>query len=104
MLTALQAAFSPRTSQSFDTLLAHLANTPLLILDDLGDEVSSPWTLATLQELLTHRHDLALPTVVTTKVNMYDEHGPIASRLTDTSLAKVVHILSRDFRRGNDHR
>ena len=39
---------------------------PLLIIDDLGKEKASEWTIATLYAIIDGRYDRAMPTIVTT--------------------------------------
>ena len=51
---------------------------PLLIIDDLGKEKASEWTLATLYAIIDGRYDRAMPTVITTN---YDTES-LVQRLT----------------------
>lgn len=85
--------------QTFDTLFRAAADAEVLVLDDLGAENDSEWTRATLHELLSHRYEARLPTVVTTFIDMTQQSGAIASRLCDRSISRVIHISAPDYRR-----
>lgn len=70
-----------------------------LVLDDLGAEKSTEWSISTLYLIIDRRHRAMLPTVATTNLTM-DEIGEqisrrIASRL---SSGKVVEIKAPDYR------
>ena len=47
---------------------------PLLVIDDLGKEKATEWTLATLYAIIDGRYDRAMPTIITTN---YDTHNLI---------------------------
>ena len=57
---------------TYDSVFDELKNTPLLILDDLGREHSSPWAEEKLYQIMVHRHEARLPTVITTSIGMDD--------------------------------
>ncbi|MDE2688504.1 MAG: ATP-binding protein [Chloroflexota bacterium] len=99
LINALQSTLSPRSPVSLDELMERVSNTGVLVLDDLGSESLRDWSRAMLHEIVAYRHDAELPTIVTTRVGLLDELGPIASRLTDAQLSTTVTILSRDHRR-----
>ena len=48
-----------RATLSYDDLFEQLRNTPLLILDDLGTQSSTPWAQEKLFQLLNHRYNRA---------------------------------------------
>lgn len=98
LIRQLGSSFAPDSTQSFDRLFSAACDAPILILDDLGAEADRDWIRATLQDLITHRHDARLPTVVTTTVQLPLETGPIATRICDRSLTKVVRISAPNFR------
>ncbi|MCY4577641.1 MAG: ATP-binding protein [Chloroflexi bacterium] len=98
LIRQLGSTFARESSLNFDRLFAAVSDAPLLILDDLGAESDSDWTRATLQDLITHRHDARLPTVVTTTVQMPLETGPIATRICDRSLTTIVRISAPNYR------
>ena len=98
LIRQLGSTFARESSLNFDRLFAAASDAPILILDDLGAEADRDWIRATLQDLITHRHDARLPTVVTTTVQMTSETGPIATRICDRSLTTMVHISVPNYR------
>ena len=101
LMYRLQSSFQSAndSQQTFDTLFRAAADAEILILDDLGAENDSEWTRATLQELLSHRYEARLPTVVTTFIDMTQQSGAIASRLCDRSISRVINMSAPDYRR-----
>ncbi len=65
LLDHLRAAFSPGSEVAYDELFDRVRNAPLLILDDLGTYSSTPWAEEKLFQILNHRFNGRLPTVVT---------------------------------------
>lgn len=98
LMQRLQSAFSTSTRSDFTSLFSAAVDAQVLILDDLGKETHSPWVDATLYELLAQRHDLELPTLITTSYDMRNEVGPIASRLKDNRLSKLLVMTAPDYR------
>lgn len=67
---------------------------PVLILDDLGGEVSSDWTQERIYELVNYRYMHALPTIVTTNMDraglVETLDARIYSRLVTGSFGRVL--------------
>ena len=101
LMYRLQSSFQSAgdSQQTFETLFRAAADAEVLILDDLGAENDSDWTRATLQELLSHRYEARLPTIVTTFIDMTQQSGAIASRLCDRSISRVIQMSAPDYRR-----
>lgn len=100
LLDHLRAAFSPSSETGYDALFEQVRNTPLLVLDDLGAQSSTPWAQEKLYQLLNHRYNLRLPTVITTNQRLEEMEPRIRSRLQDIDLVQRVAILAPDFRTG----
>ncbi len=66
LLDHLRATFSPDSEVTYDELFDRVRNAPLLVLDDLGTYSSTPWAEEKLFQILNHRFNGRLPTVVTT--------------------------------------
>jgi DNA replication protein DnaC len=98
LLDHLRATYAPTSDTAFDQLFDQIRNTPLLVLDDLGAESSTPWALEKLYALFNHRHARRLPTVITTNQDMDLIDGRIRSRLLDQSLTSVINMSLPDHR------
>ena len=95
LLDHLRTTFAPNNEETFDELFEQVRNVPLLILDDLGAQYSSPWALEKLFQLLNHRFNAQLPTVVTTNVAMERLDENLQTRLTDYGLSTVMEVERR---------
>jgi len=64
LLDYLRSSFNPNSDMPYDEFFEQVRNTPLLILDDLGAQSSTPWAKEKLDQLLNHRFNNQLPTVI----------------------------------------
>ena len=105
LLDHLRATFSPESRVRYDRRFEEVKNTPLLILDGWGEEQSSPWAMDKLNQIIVHRHNFRLPTIITTRRDKLDSSDPNhdltseESRVQDPAIAEVVRINARDYRR-----
>ena len=100
LLDHLRAAFGPSSESGVDERLETIRETPLLILDDLGAHHSTPWAQEKLFQILNHRYNSRLPTVITTNQRLEELDPRIASRLADLDLSQIFEIPAPDFRQG----
>ncbi|MCH8061343.1 MAG: ATP-binding protein [Chloroflexi bacterium] len=98
LLDYLRYTFSPESRVTYDRIFDEVKNTPLLILDDLGQEHGSPWADEKLYQIIVHRHNTRQPTVVTSMLDFADHTGPIGSRVRDQSVGQLIRIDTPDFR------
>ena len=98
LLDHLRRTFSPESRITYDRLFEEVKNAPLLILDDLGKEHPSPWAVEKLHQIVVHRHNARLPTIITTMVDLTKEREPIGSRILDYSIGDFVNIEAPDYR------
>ena len=100
-LDYLRATFRPDSPTGYDEVFEQVKTTPLLVLDDLASENSTPWAEEKLYQIIVHRHNARLPTVITSNLlslKQLEEAKPrISSRLSD-SLVNWAPILAPDFR------
>ncbi len=89
LLDHLRATFSPDSPIRYDELFEQLKTVPLLILDDLGAETSTAWAEEKLYQIVVHRQEARLPTVITSafSIDELEEAKPkIGSRLMDVTV------------------
>lgn len=98
LLDHLRATFSPNSTISMDRRFEEVRTAPLLILDDLGTQTSSPWAREKLYQLFNYRYNAELPTVITTAsfANEMDER--LRSRLEDSRLVSICPITVPSYR------
>jgi len=101
LLDHLRTTYNPNSPVSFDELFDELISTPLLILDDLGAESSTPWAEEKLYQIFVHRHESRLATVITSAytVEEINESRPrIGARLVDSQVVEWVTIDAPNYR------
>ncbi len=98
LLDHLRATFGPDSVTSYDQRFEEVRNTPLLILDDLGVQNTTPWAAEKLHQIFNHRYNAQLPTVITTNRRLEELDPRLRSRLSDPELCRSYVILAPDFR------
>ncbi|MBI4287592.1 MAG: ATP-binding protein [Chloroflexi bacterium] len=103
-LDHLRATFNPQSPVSYDELFEKVKTAPLLILDDFGEQTSTPWAQAKLDQLINYRYNARLATVFTTSRNTEEMNARgerrMTSRLGDVELSRVISIMASDYRAG----
>ncbi len=104
LLDHLRAAYAPASTLSYDQRFEQVRAAPLLILDDLGTEYTTPWALEKLFQLLNYRYMAQLPTLITTNQELEELDARLRSRLADPEFVQILTILAPDYRQaGVDH-
>lgn len=98
LLDHLRATFSPNSEITYDELFESLRNTPLLILDDLGTQTATPWAREKLYQLINHRYNRRLPTVITMNEESEEIDPRLWSRINDIHLVTRCEIRDKDKR------
>jgi DNA replication protein DnaC len=98
LLDHLRATYSPTSDVSYDQRFETVRTAPLLILDDLGTENTTPWAGEKLYQILNYRYNAQLPTVITTNHRLEEIDVRLRSRMNDHDLCQIYTILAPDFR------
>ena len=98
LLDYLRYTFTPESRVTYDRVFDEVKNTDLLLLDDLGREHSSPWAEEKLYQIIVHRHNGRLPTVITSTLDFAEKTGPISSRVRDPYVGQLVRVDAPDYR------
>ncbi len=106
-LDHLRSTFSPDSKVSYDQLFESVKTAPLLVLDDFGEQSTTPWAREKLYQVLNYRYNGRLPTVVTTRYSL-DEiveqfDSPVSSRLVDKNISMPFNIIVPDYRSDVTH-
>lgn len=99
-LDHLRSTFSPESTISYDQLFEEVKNAPLLILDDLGAQSTTPWAQEKLYQVINYRYNAKLPTVITTTCSTDELDPPISSRIVDPKISVLFHIVAPDYYSG----
>jgi DNA replication protein DnaC len=92
LMDHLRATFNPSSTVSLDRRFEDVRNAPLLILDDLGTQSTSPWVKEKLYQLFNLRYNAELPTVITSASNLEDIDPRLRSRFLDKRLCTIYAL------------
>jgi DNA replication protein DnaC len=92
LLDHLRSSFNPNSEMPYDEFFDQVRNTPLLILDDLGAQSSTAWAKEKLEQLLNHRYNNQIPTVIVSRVSVEELEERTCIRLTDSDFCQIYEI------------
>ena len=112
LLDNLRHTYSTPNESSFYSLFESVRNCELLILDDFGAQQMTDWALEKLYQIISHRHDRLLPTVVTSQYIIWEgadnsnwnrvrgkhQWESIRSRLSDSRVVTERLMAAPDYR------
>ena len=101
LLDHLRAAFSQNSPMNYSQLFEQIKSVPMLILDGLGAESSTSWSKEKLLQIIVHRHNARLPTIITTHLKMQEmrgSHPRLVSRFLDVDVVEWIAIETPDYR------
>ncbi|MFN0073362.1 MAG: ATP-binding protein [Chloroflexota bacterium] len=101
LLDHLRSSFAPDSSVRYDQVFEDVRSAPLLILDDLGSQSTTPWAQEKLFQILNHRYNASLATVITTNVPLEQQERRVCSRMLDQRLCTVFAITAPPYRLTN---
>ena len=102
LLEHLRATFVPDAVHHYDDLFDQIIAAPLLVLDDLGGHYPSPWAEDKLDQILTHRYDKRLPTVITSSLALDDMPDRIRARVTDPTFSTFTSLKPKPVQSAQD--
>ncbi len=92
LLDHLRASYNPNSEMGYDLLFEQVRSAPVLILDDLGTQNATSWAQEKLFQILNHRYNAQLPTIVTTNLSVDRLDERLRMRLTDPAIARVYYV------------
>lgn len=100
LLDHLRSTFGPNSEVNYDERFEQVRQAKLLILDDLGTENATAWAREKLYQIINHRYNYSLPTVITTNREPREIDPRILSRMEDAVLCpERIIIEAGDYRR-----
>ncbi len=101
-LDHLRSTFNPESKVSYDQLFEKVKTRTLLVLDDFGEQTTTPWVREKLYQVITYRYNAKLPTVFTTRCSLEEileeMDSAISSRLVDHQFSTPFNITAPDYR------
>ena len=99
LLDHLRSTFTPESQVTYDRVFDQVKNAPLLLLDDLGEETKGEWAREKLYQIIVHRHNGRLPTVITSSADLTKSSGPSISRVMDQRFGgQPIRMDAPDYR------
>jgi DNA replication protein DnaC len=92
LLDHLRSAFSPTSDTTYDELFERVKNVPLLVLDDLTLGSATTWAKEKLEQLLHHRFNAKLATVIITDIPLERMDERLRGHLADNEFCQVWTI------------
>jgi len=92
LLDHLRSAFSPTSETTYDELFEQVKNVPLLVLDDLTLGSATTWAKEKLEQLLQHRFNTRLATVIITDIPLERMDERLRGHLADNEFCQVWNI------------
>jgi DNA replication protein DnaC len=100
LLDHLRSTFGPHSEVEYDERFEQVRGAQVLILDDFGTENATPWAREKLFQLINHRYNWKLPTVITSNRKPEDVEPRIFSRITDRELCEEITLIdAADYRK-----
>jgi DNA replication protein DnaC len=97
-LDHLRSAFAPGSAVPYDELFNTVCSTPLLVLDDFGEQSATPWAQEKLYQVINYRYNARLATVITTTSSFDEIESRVSSRMVDPRISMVINITAPDYR------
>jgi len=97
LLDHLRSAFSSTIDTTYEELFEQVKNVPLLILDDLTLGSATAWAKEKLEQLLHHRFNTRLATVITSDVTLERMDERLRGHLTDNEFCQVWAVEQKSL-------
>jgi DNA replication protein DnaC len=85
----------------YDQRFEEVRSVGLLVFDDLGTQNMTPWVREKLYQILNHRYNAELPTVITTSNTLEEIDPRIRARMLDSRLCTVFAITAPAYLGGS---
>ncbi|MDE2938971.1 MAG: ATP-binding protein [Chloroflexota bacterium] len=93
LLDHLRATYAPDSEVSYDELFEQVRNAPILVLDDLSAQFTTPWAQEKLFQIISHRFNESLPTIITVRGPLERLDEGLRTRMESQSgFAKVYRL------------
>jgi len=92
LLDHLRSTFSPTSDTTYDELFERVKNVPLLVLDDLTLGGATTWAKEKLEQLLHHRFNARLATVIITDIPLERMDERLRGHLANNEFCQVWTI------------
>ena len=108
LMDELRSGYAPDNPLPFSEIFQRVAEAEVLVLDALGSHSTTPWAQEKLHQLINHRFNAMLPTVVTLSCPLSDLDPHLKVRFEDAPDSRVVStgieaVDTDSYRIGSPH-
>jgi DNA replication protein DnaC len=102
LLLQIRETFHGRTGEDEGSLISKYGSKECLVLDDLGTEKTSEWSLQTLYSIIDRRYGEEMKTLITSNLTLDEIAEKVGDRIASriAGMCKVVEIKGKDRRIG----
>lgn len=100
LLQRIQKTFSKFEKEGVETVLSSLDNAELLILDDLGTEKMSDWSISVIYQIIDSRARLKKPLIITTNIDLEE----IKERYDRRTYDRIIELCTQIKNEGSSIR
>lgn len=101
LLMEIRRTYNQDSKESESELVCRFRRLPYLVMDDMGAEKASPWTISVMYSVLAGRIDDCMPTIVTSNLTLDDISERLDDRIASRLSAFAPIPLPEDDRRLN---
>lgn len=95
LLERIKKTYNTFGKEGEDTILSGLANADLLVLDDLGTEQYSNWTISKIYNIIDSRYRNGLPIIITTNYSIEELKDKYGERTVDRILEMCTPLYNK---------
>ena len=89
LLDHLRSTYTPNSDIPYDQLFEQVRSAPLLVLDDLGGQSTTPGAQEKLYQIINYRYVARLPTIFTLSLPLEQLDIRWRTRLADVDIARI---------------
>jgi DNA replication protein DnaC len=100
LLLEIRSTFKPNSWEDEAAVVAKYGDMPILVLDDLGAEQTTPWAITTLQLIIDRRYREERPTIITSNLSPEQIEKQIGFRIASRLAGmKIGEVKMPDYRK-----
>jgi len=100
LLLSLRSTFDSNSLETEENVIDRYSGAPFLILDDLGSEKATEFSITSLYIIIDRRDRELLPTIITTNMSLKEIEDHLSARIASRLAGmKVIKINMPDYRK-----